>query len=76
MDSDISYAELAVVTGFDEILLRRMMRHAMINRIFTESNEGRIQHSAASRLLKVDPEAMDAVGFLLEELFVGPVAHP
>ncbi|OCL15473.1 putative O-methyltransferase [Glonium stellatum] len=67
---DISYAELAVATGLDEILLRRMLHHAMIYRTIAESNEGRIQHSIASRMLKEDSEAMDAAGFLLEELFM------
>lgn len=52
-----------------------MLRHAMMNRIFAESNEGRVKHSAASRLLKEDPGAMDAVGFLLEELFVGSITR-
>lgn len=47
----------------------------MIYRTIAESNEGRIQHSIASRMLKEDSEAMDAAGFLLEELFVGPVAR-
>lgn len=64
------------MTGLDEVLLLRMIRHAIINRIFIESDEGYVQHSAASKLLIVEPEAMDTAGFFLEELFVRPKAPP
>ena len=40
----------------------------MVNRIFSEPRLGYVQHTAVSRLLKEDPEAMDTVGFLLEDL--------
>lgn len=70
VDGNISYAELAAVTGIDEVKLRRFLHFAMINRLFAETPEGRIKHSAASRILKVEPEAIDAVGFLLDDLFV------
>jgi hypothetical protein len=49
----------------------------MINRIFQETNEGLIQHSAASRILHLEPGAMDSAGFFLEEMFVGsPASYP
>lgn len=40
----------------------------MVNRVFSEPQLGYVQHTAVSRLLKEDPEAMDTVGFLLEDL--------
>lgn len=39
-----------------------------MNRVFSEPRLGHVQHTAVSRLLKEDPEAMDTVGFLLEDL--------
>lgn len=39
-----------------------------MNRVFSEPRLGYVQHTAVSRLLKEDPEAMDTVGFLLEDL--------
>lgn len=39
-----------------------------MNRVFSEPELGRVQHTAISRLLKEDLEAMDTVGFLLEDL--------
>lgn len=40
----------------------------MVNRVFSEPKLGHVQHTAITRLLKEDPEAMDTVGFLLEDL--------
>lgn len=71
LTGDISYAELAEATGFDQVLLRRMIRVAMMNRIFIETKEGRVRHSAASRILHQEQGSMDACGFFLEEMFVG-----
>ncbi|KAI9931189.1 hypothetical protein ASPWEDRAFT_34287 [Aspergillus wentii DTO 134E9] len=67
-EGDISYTELASATGLDEIMLRRMIRMAIMNRVFAET-DGRVRHSAASRVLHDEPGAMDAAGFLLEEMF-------
>lgn len=40
----------------------------MVKRVFSEPKVGYVQHTAISRLLKEDPEAMDTVGFLFEDL--------
>lgn len=68
--SAVSYTQLAADSGLDEVLLRRMLRVAMMNRIFIETGDGRVKHSAASRILREEPDAMDTCGFLLEEMFV------
>lgn len=47
-----------------------MMRVAMMNRVFIETEEGRVRHSAASRMLKQESTSMDACGFLVDEMFV------
>ncbi|OAA75810.1 O-methyltransferase, family 2 [Akanthomyces lecanii RCEF 1005] len=66
---DISYADLAAAICQDEILVRRMLRVAMMNRLFIETEDGHVSHSAASRILHAEPGAMDSSGFLLEEMF-------
>ena len=68
LDGSIQYSEIARASGLDEVLLRRFMQAAMVNRVFSEPQLGHVQHTAVSRLLKEDPEAMDTVGFLLEDL--------
>ncbi|KAI3339595.1 putative O-methyltransferase [Ustulina deusta] len=69
LEGAISYTELAVASSIDEVLLRRMLRVAMMNRIFIETSDCRVKHSAASRILREEPDAMDTCGFLLEEMF-------
>ncbi|KAK8061611.1 S-adenosyl-L-methionine-dependent methyltransferase [Apiospora phragmitis] len=66
---DIFYADLARAVGTDEVLLQRIVRVAMMQRIFIETSDGRVQHSAKSRMLKEDPGARDSCGFFMEELF-------
>ena len=67
-EGQISFEEIARAGNLDESLVRRFLQHAMINRIFQETQPGYVQHTAASRLLRDDPEAMDAVGFLVEDI--------
>ncbi|EXJ93212.1 hypothetical protein A1O3_01769 [Capronia epimyces CBS 606.96] len=69
LQGDISCEELAVKTGLDEVLLRRVLRHSIINRVFAESDQGQVKHSAASRILHNEAGSMDGIGFWLEELF-------
>lgn len=68
IDGEISFSELARAAGVDEGLLRRFLQHAMINRIFAETRPGFVRHTAASRILHCNPEAMDTIGFLVEDL--------
>ncbi|EXJ91409.1 hypothetical protein A1O1_04521 [Capronia coronata CBS 617.96] len=69
LQGGVSYEELAVTTGLDTVLLRRMIRHSIINRVLAESSQGHVKHSAASRILHEETGSMDAIGFWLEELF-------
>ncbi|KAF2205447.1 putative O-methyltransferase [Delitschia confertaspora ATCC 74209] len=68
LDGDISFSTIAKSAGVDEVLLRRFLQHAMINRIFAETRPGYVRHTAASRILRQDSEAMDTIGFLVEDL--------
>ena len=40
----------------------------MLSQIFFEPEAGYVSHTSLSRLLKDDPEAMDTIGFLIEDL--------
>lgn len=66
-DGEISFQEIARTGNLNESLVRRILQHSMSQRIFQEVRPGYVRHTAASRLLRDDPEAMDCVGFLIEE---------
>ncbi|MCJ1244507.1 hypothetical protein MMC30_001705 [Trapelia coarctata] len=63
----ISFGALAEKTPLSESLVRRFLRQAMTNHIFTESPPGHVAHNATSRLLAENPEAMDLVGLITDE---------
>ncbi|OCK75619.1 O-methyltransferase [Lepidopterella palustris CBS 459.81] len=69
IDGEVSYTELAKATGVDENNLKRLIRHAMTNRIFKEPREGFVAHTAASRLLVDDPQMIDWVGLCSADFF-------
>ena len=46
------------------------MRHAMTNHVF-EERDGRVAHTAASRILAQDTTTRDIVGIMCEEMFPG-----
>jgi hypothetical protein len=69
VDGDISYAELGKATGGGETNIRRLVRHAMTNRIFRETRAGYVGHTAASRVLLDDTQMIDWVGLCSTEFF-------
>ncbi|KAL6864006.1 S-adenosyl-L-methionine-dependent methyltransferase [Trichoderma novae-zelandiae] len=54
--------------------LRRLVRHAITNRIFAEPQKGFVAHSRASRLIREDAPLRNWVGFMCNDLWL-PVAH-
>ncbi|KAG8526577.1 uncharacterized protein KY384_008778 [Bacidia gigantensis] len=70
LDGSATYVELSEKSGLNEIDLRRVVRHAMTNHVFQE-REGRVAHTAASRILKEEGTMADIVGIMTEELFPG-----
>lgn len=68
MDGDISFVEVAKAANVDAVLLRRFLQHAMMSRVFAEVKPGHVRHTAPSRILALDSEAMDTIGFLVEDL--------
>jgi hypothetical protein len=80
LEGTITYEDLtAKVNELDSELripvlnLRRLIRHAMTNRIFCEPTKGHVAHTRASRLLLEDAPLNNWVGFLGSDLFI-PIA--
>ena len=74
----ISYAQLAHATGLESSLLKRLVRHAITQRVFCEPKKGFVAHTATSRLL-AERNAESWMGVGCEEMWppalkVGPPA--
>lgn len=67
LDGDISFIRLAELCQLNEPDLRRMVRYAIAwHRVFHEPRKGYVAHSAASRLLKVEPDTHKALGGMFD----------
>ena len=65
---EASYAQLAQSSGVSEQLLRRLLRHAMTMRVFSEPYAGVVAHTAASKLL-AEPHMHDWMGTGCDEMW-------
>lgn len=65
----IPIADLAGACGVPEVHLRRLLRHANTNRIFTELAPDVIAHTLTSRRLAHDPLMRATVSMLVDEMF-------
>ncbi|KAL9105167.1 MAG: hypothetical protein Q9187_008787 [Circinaria calcarea] len=70
LDQDISFEALSSKCGLNEVDLRRLIRHAMTNHIFQE-RDGKVVHSAATKVLALNEKMRDIVGIMTEEMFPG-----
>lgn len=50
-DHPVSYSQLALSTGVEPELLKRLVRHAITHRVFREPKKGFVEHTATSSLL-------------------------
>jgi hypothetical protein len=66
LDTPISYSALSSLTSVPEPSLKRLLRHAMTNRLFHEPTPGQVSYTPASRLLAQDPKMDNWVFFLVE----------
>jgi hypothetical protein len=64
----VSFAQLADSTGLSEQILRRLLRHAMAMRVFSEPRRGMVAHTAASKLL-AEPQVDNWLGVGCEEMW-------
>jgi hypothetical protein len=67
-----SYFDIASKTGVPEDLLRRVLRHTMTLRIFTETEQGELCHTATSATAVRRPALKSWIGHMVEE--GGPAA--
>ncbi|KAF2726953.1 S-adenosyl-L-methionine-dependent methyltransferase, partial [Polyplosphaeria fusca] len=51
-ESGIPYSEIAMQTNLNEQVLRRLIRHAITMRVFSETKTGHVVHTACSRALR------------------------
>lgn len=58
----ITYTDLARQTGLAQSALETILRAAILYRVFREPVQGRVAHSAASRLWATDPVVNDLLG--------------
>ncbi|SPO05440.1 related to sterigmatocystin 8-O-methyltransferase precursor [Cephalotrichum gorgonifer] len=73
-----TYSEIAQATTVPESIVRRIVRHAMTNRIFVESppGSGRVAHTATSAFLARNPLMGSWIGHNLEEARAAAVYLP
>ena len=68
LNGEVSFEELAKECDLQEPDLRRLLRFAITyHRVFQEPKEGYVSHSAASRKLVEDSNAMAGVGAMFDE---------
>ncbi len=80
LHEEATFEALSAKCGLNEIDLRRLLRYAMSNHIFQE-RDGKVVHTAATKVLATNEKMRDIVGIMTEEMFpgatrVGWVAHP
>jgi hypothetical protein len=68
LPGSISFSALSQETGLSELNIRRLLRHAMKNRIFHEPVLGFIAHTSHSTVLTL-PQMNDWVGFCVEDMW-------
>ncbi|KAI9687146.1 MAG: hypothetical protein M1822_002557 [Bathelium mastoideum] len=69
LSGEVAFEELAKQCNVSEPDLKRLLRFAMSwHRVFQERNEGFVSHSAASKLLTQDHDALQGVGFMFDEV--------
>lgn len=66
LDTPISYTDLSAICSVPEHPLKRLLRHAMTNRLFCEPTKNHVAHTPASRLLAADKKLDSWVFFLVE----------
>ncbi|OTB10410.1 hypothetical protein K445DRAFT_27657 [Daldinia sp. EC12] len=71
LDRPATFQEIGQASGLDASIVERILRHAMANHIFSEAPgqpSGRVIHTATSRLLATNPDALAAIGMLVKDL--------
>lgn len=69
LDHGATFAQIAEERSVDEDLLKRVLRHAMTNRIFHEPEPGLVVHNSVSALLARSKSLNDWVGYTCDETY-------
>lgn len=65
---EATFAQIASNCNCSERTVRRILRHAITNRIFKEVQKGVVVHTATSKALAEDEKFRDYVGMRCEEM--------
>lgn len=65
----MSFSDIAVECGVDEDSMRRILRHAITNHLFTEPTEGHVAHTSISKALAQVPMLHEWVTVSCEEIW-------
>lgn len=71
LDGNISYVDLSIKCGLELTALRRLLRHAMTNSIFSEPTRDHIAHNSMSRILLEDPKTAAWIDLQTETILLG-----
>jgi hypothetical protein len=66
---EATFAEIASKTNCGEVVVRRILRYAITNRIFKEVRKGVVVHTATSKALVEDEKFRDYIGMRCEEMW-------
>ncbi|KAJ0414782.1 O-methyltransferase-domain-containing protein [Aspergillus carlsbadensis] len=69
LTGSISYQALSTASGMPLGPLKRVLRHLMLNHLFTEPEPGQVAHSEASRILVTEPGMASWLGHNYDEVF-------
>ncbi|KAI3322493.1 putative O-methyltransferase [Xylariaceae sp. AK1471] len=65
----VTFAELAAASGLNETHVRKLLRHAMTQRVFCEPRPGVVAHTASSRVLVEDSGLFSCVRLGTDDLW-------
>lgn len=65
----MTFTQLASASGLREEMVRRIVRHAAAYHIFREPRKGFIEHTAASKMLAVNPQMRQWILMVTEEMW-------
>lgn len=74
MEGEIPYSELSNLSGVPIDPLQRIVRHAMLNKLFCEPRPGFVAHSETSALLAKDKTLASWLGHNYDEVFMSSYA--
>ena len=69
MGEEATFAQIAQRCNLNKPDVRRIIRHAISNRLFKETRKGVVAHTAMSKLVVEDPQFRDYVGLGSDDIW-------